>query len=85
MLYSHNPRESIKTRVITSSEKGVSRGKSERVRVGTDLEYTTRKKGWEIDTACCNTNWQTQGHHTHLLHHSKFPQWQNHTVFVGQN
>lgn len=45
MLYSHNPRESIKTRVITSSEKGVSRGKSERVRVGTDLVYTTRKKG----------------------------------------
>lgn len=36
MLYSHNPRESIKTRVITSSEKGVSRGTSEKVRVGTD-------------------------------------------------
>lgn len=37
MSYSHNVQESIKTRIITSSEKGVMRGKRKKVRVGTDF------------------------------------------------
>lgn len=52
MSYSHN-QETIKTRIITSSEKKVVfRGKSKK-KVGTDYQYTIQeKRALDINRAC---------------------------------